>query len=66
MKQKHKLTQEYYMQGMKYKEPGKKYEVSINTIKSWRKKHASRPRKQVHLLVIILRCFLEIMIYIFI
>ncbi|MFJ8457285.1 phage terminase small subunit [Bacillus paramycoides] len=47
MKQKHKLAQEDYMQGMKYKELAEKYEVSINTIKSWRKRHGWN-RKGVH------------------
>lgn len=46
-KQKHELAQEDYMQGMKYKELAKKYEVSINTIKSWRKRHGWN-RKGVH------------------
>ncbi len=35
------------MQGMKYKELAEKYEVSINTIKSWRKRHGWN-RKGVH------------------
>ncbi|PFY36877.1 phage terminase small subunit [Bacillus toyonensis] len=47
MKQKHELAQEDYMQGMKYKELAEKYEVSINTIKSWRKRHGWN-RKRVH------------------
>lgn len=47
MKQKHELAQEDYMQGMKYKELAEKYEVSINTIKSWRKRHGWN-RKGVH------------------
>ncbi|KAB2460776.1 hypothetical protein F8160_00110 [Bacillus sp. CH126_4D] len=47
MKQKHELAQEDYMQGMKYKELAEKYDVSINTIKSWRKRHGWN-RKGVH------------------
>ncbi|MGN4404656.1 phage terminase small subunit [Bacillus cereus group sp. MYBK6-1] len=47
MKQKHELAQEDYMQGMKYKELAEKYEVSINTIKSWRKRNGWN-RKGVH------------------
>ncbi|HFJ9375096.1 TPA: phage terminase small subunit [Bacillus nitratireducens] len=47
MKQKHELAQEDYMQGMKYKELAEKYEVSVNTIKSWRKRHGWN-RKGVH------------------
>lgn len=47
MKQKHELAQKDYMQGMKYKELAEKYEVSINTIKSWRKRHGWN-RKRVH------------------
>ncbi|PGN17236.1 hypothetical protein CN971_31965 [Bacillus thuringiensis] len=47
MKQKHELAQVDYMQGMKYKELAEKYEVSINTIKSWRKRHGWN-RKRVH------------------
>lgn len=46
-KQKHELAQEDYMQGMKYKELAEKYEVSVNTIKSWRKRHGWN-RKGVH------------------
>ncbi|MGR6008085.1 phage terminase small subunit [Bacillus cereus] len=47
MKQKHELAQEDYMQGMKYKDIAEKHEVSINTIKSWRKRHGWN-RKGVH------------------
>ncbi|MFJ1122174.1 phage terminase small subunit [Bacillus thuringiensis] len=47
MKQKHELAQEDYMKGMKYKELAEKYEVSVNTIKSWRKRHGWN-RKGVH------------------
>ncbi|PGR97605.1 phage terminase small subunit [Bacillus thuringiensis] len=47
MKQKYELAQEDYMQGMKYKDIAEKHEVSINTIKSWRKRHGWN-RKGVH------------------
>jgi uncharacterized protein YjcR len=47
VKQKHELAQEDYMQGMKYKELAEKYDVSVNTIKSWRKRHGWN-RKGVH------------------
>jgi uncharacterized protein YjcR len=47
VKQKHELAQEDYMQGMKYKDIAEKHEVSINTIKSWRKRHGWN-RKGVH------------------
>ncbi|MBP3970046.1 hypothetical protein KAF80_13465 [Bacillus sp. WL1] len=39
MKQKHELAQEDYMQGMKYKELAEKYEVSVNTVKSWKTRY---------------------------
>lgn len=47
MKQKHELAQEDYMQGMKYKELAEKYEVSINTVKSWKTRY-KWDRKGVH------------------
>lgn len=47
MKQKYELAQEDYMQGMKYKELAEKYEVSINTIKSWKTRY-NWNRKSVH------------------
>ncbi|WP_281659115.1 phage terminase small subunit [Halobacillus sp. Cin3] len=36
---KHKLAEKDYMNGMKYKEIAEKHEVSINTIKSWKRRH---------------------------
>ncbi|MDM5436642.1 hypothetical protein QUG02_00060 [Bacillus hominis] len=47
MKQKHELAQEDYMQGMKYKELAEKYEVSVNTVKSWKTRYKWN-RKGVH------------------
>ncbi|PFC85158.1 hypothetical protein CN272_22140 [Bacillus anthracis] len=47
MKQKHELAQEDYMQGMKYKELAEKYDVSVNTVKSWKTRY-KWDRKGVH------------------
>jgi len=47
VKQKHELAQEDYMQGMKYKELAEKYEVSVNTVKSWKTRY-KWDRKSVH------------------
>lgn len=47
MKQKHELAQEDYMQGMKYKELADKYDVSVNTVKSWKTRY-KWDRKGVH------------------
>lgn len=47
MKQKHELAQDDYMQGMKYKELAEKYEVSVNTVKSWKTRY-KWDRKGVH------------------
>ncbi|MBO1583137.1 phage terminase small subunit [Bacillus sp. XF8] len=47
MKQKHELAQEDYMQGMKYKGLAEKYEVSVNTVKSWKTRY-KWDRKGVH------------------
>jgi len=47
VKQKHELAQEDYMQGMKYKELAEKYEVSVNTVKSWKTRY-KWDRKGVH------------------
>ncbi|MGE7718086.1 terminase small subunit [Priestia megaterium] len=35
----HILAEQDYQQGMKYKEIAEKYSVSINTVKSWKKRH---------------------------
>ena len=34
-----KLAQQDYMEGMKYKDIAAKYDVSINTVKSWKQRH---------------------------
>lgn len=34
-----KLAQQDYMEGMKYKDIASKYDVSINTVKSWKQRH---------------------------
>lgn len=47
VKQKHELAQEDYMQGMKYKDIAEKYEVSVNTVKSWKTRY-KWDRKGVH------------------
>ncbi|WP_255258035.1 phage terminase small subunit [Bacillus wiedmannii] len=45
--QKHELAKQDYMQGMKYKDIAEKYGVSLNTVKSWKKRH-SWNREGVH------------------
>lgn len=37
--EKHKIAKQDYMAGMKYKDIADKYEVSINTVKSWKTRH---------------------------
>ena len=37
---KHEFAEVDYMQGMKYKDIAEKYGVSVNTVKSWKKRHA--------------------------
>ncbi|NBJ71716.1 MULTISPECIES: phage terminase small subunit [Clostridia] len=39
MEVKHKKAEQDYIQGMKYKDIAEKYEVSINTVKSWKRRH---------------------------
>lgn len=39
MADKHKLAEKDYMNGMKYKEIAEKHGVSINTVKSWKRRH---------------------------
>ncbi|SHI01974.1 phage terminase small subunit [Virgibacillus chiguensis] len=39
MEAKHKKAEKDYIQGMKYKDIADKYEVSINTVKSWKRRH---------------------------
>lgn len=38
-KEKYELAEQDYMSGMKYKDIAEKYEVSINTVKSWKKRY---------------------------
>lgn len=38
-KEKYELAEQDYMNGMKYKDIAKKYEVSLNTVKSWKKRY---------------------------
>jgi phage terminase small subunit len=50
----HELAQLDYETGMKYKEIAEKYDVSINTVKSWKQRHnwtkdkGASPKKSVH------------------
>jgi phage terminase small subunit len=37
--EKYELAEKDYMAGMKYKDIGEKYDVSINTVKSWKTRH---------------------------
>ncbi|MFD1179222.1 phage terminase small subunit [Paenibacillus puldeungensis] len=39
MAEKHLLAEQDYIQGMKYKDIAKKYDVTINTVKSWKQRH---------------------------
>lgn len=54
MDDKHELAKQDYVNGMKYKDIADKYEVSINTVKSWKKRHdwqrgeVQPKEKQVH------------------
>lgn len=38
-KEKYELAEQDYMNGMKYKDIAEKYEVSLNTVKSWKTRH---------------------------
>lgn len=46
-KQKHELAEQDYMKKMKYKDIAEKYDVSLNTVKSWKKRHGWN-REGVH------------------
>lgn len=46
-KQKHELAEQDYMKKMKYKDIAEKYGVSLNTVKSWKKRHGWN-REGVH------------------
>lgn len=39
MAEKHVMAEQDYLQGLKYKEIADKYEVSLNTVKSWKKRY---------------------------
>ncbi|MCY7470493.1 MULTISPECIES: phage terminase small subunit [Bacillus] len=45
MAEKHIQAQKDYVKGMKYKDLAEKYGVSINTIKSWKKRHSWERKK---------------------
>lgn len=48
-KQNYELAEEDYMNGMKYKEIADKYDVSINTVKSWKTRYKwCKDKKSVH------------------
>ncbi|WP_366512083.1 hypothetical protein [Clostridium sp.] len=49
VKEKYELAEEDYLKGMKYKEIAEKYEVSINTVKSWKTRYSwSKDKKGAH------------------
>lgn len=39
MAEKYMLAEKDYVKGMKYKDIAEKYEVSLNTVKSWKKRY---------------------------
>lgn len=52
---KHQQAEKDYMQGMKYKDIAAKYDVSLNTVKSWKQRYAwtkkgvhTKPKKGAH------------------
>lgn len=44
----HKTAEQDYMNGLKYKEIAEKYDVSINTVKSWKQRHGWDRKKGAH------------------
>ncbi|WP_245979960.1 terminase small subunit [Peribacillus asahii] len=49
MAEKYELAEHDYMSGMKYKDIAEKYDVSINTVKSWKTRYKwSKDKKGVH------------------
>ncbi|QEO62956.1 hypothetical protein EVS87_012240 [Bacillus altitudinis] len=48
MESKHIQAEKDYVKGMKYKDLAEKYGVSINTIKSWKKRHGWERKKGAH------------------
>ncbi|MCY9764791.1 phage terminase small subunit [Paenibacillus alvei] len=45
MVEKHILAEQDYMQGLKYKEIAEKYDVTLNTVKSWKQRHGWQRNK---------------------
>ncbi|GAC42291.1 phage terminase small subunit [Paenibacillus popilliae] len=45
MAEKHVLAEQDYMQGLKYKEIAEKYDVTLNTVKSWKQRHGWQRNK---------------------
>ncbi|MCG7406769.1 phage terminase small subunit [Paenibacillus sp. ACRRX] len=45
MMDKHILAEQDYMQGLKYKEIADKYDVTLNTVKSWKQRHGWQRNK---------------------
>lgn len=45
MAEKHILAEQDYMQGLKYKEIAEKYSVTLNTVKSWKKRYGWQRKK---------------------
>lgn len=46
--EKHEQAHNDYMNGMKYKEISEKYNVSINTVKSWQRRHGWKRQRGAH------------------
>lgn len=44
----HKQAEQDYMSGMKYKDIAEKYDVSLNTVKSWKQRHGWDRKKGAH------------------
>lgn len=48
MAEKHVLAEQDYLEGLKYKEIAEKYDVSLNTVKSWKQRHGWNREKGAH------------------
>ncbi|MET1173786.1 phage terminase small subunit [Paenibacillus amylolyticus] len=48
MAEKHVLAEQDYLDGLKYKEIAEKYDVSLNTVKSWKQRHGWNREKGAH------------------
>ncbi len=46
--EKHRQAEDDYMSGMKYKDIAAKYNVSLNTVKSWKQRYGWDKKKSVH------------------